>query len=498
VATAFGAKRAGHAGIPIALSAGQPSPPIRIKMPRGAVITGMVRDKDGAPLSGLTVVAVPPSAEGSARVPSLATAVSDDQGAYRLFGLVPGDYFVAAYFDVTGIGDTSVSIPSTEDIDARFAEMSRPPRAGLRAAPSPVRTPEPTYSPSPTFYPGTPMAENAERISLASGEERTADFAVSLVRTGAVEGQVRMSDGSPLSAVRAGLDRLGPSVPDAPGSNWFTVTLATGNPRFRFTGVTPGRYILSARGQSRSGGPLQWASTEVTTTGDDLAGLALDLRPAMHISGKAVFEGSVPPDPRQLSAIRLAATPTRAAFSSAAYPSNLRQSASPPAAIAANGAFDIADLIPGTYSLEARATGTWRLRSAVVGGRDVLDTMVEISAGDVRDVVLTFTERMSELDGVLTTPANAPATDYSILVFTTDQSLWRAGSRRVRSSRPAQTGRFLVSDLPGGEYFVAALTDLDPADLGDPAFLGSLVPGAVRVTLADGVRLTQSLKISKF
>jgi hypothetical protein len=236
----------------------------------------------------------------------------------------------------------------------------------------------------------------------------------------------------------------------------------------------------------------------VTTTGDDLGGLALDVRPAMHISGKAVFESSVPPDPRQLSAIRLAATPTRAAFSSAAYGSNLRQSASPPAEIAANGAFDIADLIPGTYSLEARATGTWRLRSAVVGGRDVLDTMLEISAGDVRDVVLTFTERMSELDGVLTTPANAPATDYSILVFTTDQSLWRAGSRRVRSARPAQTGRFLVSDLPGGEYFVAALTDLDPADLGDPAFLGSLVPGAVRVTLADGVRMTQSLKISKF
>jgi hypothetical protein len=56
-------------------------------------------------------------------------------------------------------------------------------------------------------------------------------------------------------------------------------------------------------------------------------------------------------------------------------------------------------------------------------------------------------------------------------------------------------GRFSVSGLPAGEYYMAALVDPDPAFLTDPAFLEQLAAGAIRVSLAEGERKVQDVRI---
>ena len=61
----------------------------------------------------------------------------------------------------------------------------------------------------------------------------------------------------------------------------------------------------------------------------------------------------------------------------------------------------------------------------------------------------------------------------------------------MKSVRPDQEGRFLVSGLPAGSYLVAATDFMADGDWEDSARLQALRPDAMRVTLPAGT--TESL-----
>jgi hypothetical protein len=82
-----------------------------------------------------------------------------------------------------------------------------------------------------------------------------------------------------------------------------------------------------------------------------------------------------------------------------------------------------------------------------------------------------------------------------VIAFSTDRSHWQPGSRRILSARPATDGSFLFSDLPAGEYFIAALSDLDPLEWQESAFLAQVVPAALKVTLVEGEKKRQDLRV---
>jgi hypothetical protein len=65
----------------------------------------------------------------------------------------------------------------------------------------------------------------------------------------------------------------------------------------------------------------------------------------------------------------------------------------------------------------------------------------------------------------------------------------------MMSARPATDGRFVFRDLPAGEYFIAALTDLDPAAWQEPTFLEQVAPAALRISIAEGQKKNQDLRI---
>ena len=51
--------------------------------------------------------------------------------------------------------------------------------------------------------------------------------------------------------------------------------------------------------------------------------------------------------------------------------------------------------------------------------------------------------------------------------------------------------------LPPGAYRLAAMTQVDPADLGDPAFLAALKKSAIVVKLGEGESVRQDVKFGK-
>jgi hypothetical protein len=110
-------------------------------------------------------------------------------------------------------------------------------------------------------------------------------------------------------------------------------------------------------------------------------------------------------------------------------------------------------------------------------------------------IVATFTDRPTELTGSLTDQDGRAAPGYPIVVFSTDRSQWRNGSRRIAVARPATDGTFRLVGLPPGAYHMAAVVSLDPSETGDPAFLEQLVPASLTVTLAAGTSVVQALRL---
>ena len=139
------------------------------------------------------------------------------------------------------------------------------------------------------------------------------------------------------------------------------------------------------------------------------------------------------------------------------------------------------------------------LKSAIANGRDTLDTPLDIRAGtNLEGVTLTYSDQIGEIAGTLSDGKGTPISDLSILVFTTDRTQWgSSSSRRLRPPiRPSSDGKFSVTGLPAGEYYVGAVTDLEPGDWQDPAFLEQLAAAAIKVTLGDGEKKVQDIKIA--
>jgi hypothetical protein len=83
-----------------------------------------------------------------------------------------------------------------------------------------------------------------------------------------------------------------------------------------------------------------------------------------------------------------------------------------------------------------------------------------------------------------------------VIAFPTNRDWWKTPFRRVRTARPDLKGQYEMQDLPPGEYYVAALTDLAPDDLRNADFLGSIAAAAIRVTIGLGEQKTQNIRLT--
>ena len=99
--------------VPVTLSAGG-TKVVNATLQTGAQITGVVRNGDGTPAAGQTLVAFVDDGSLVSR-----SAVSGADGSYTIKGLLPGRYFVAAAFSSPNYGDTfygAAAKPSTPNV----------------------------------------------------------------------------------------------------------------------------------------------------------------------------------------------------------------------------------------------------------------------------------------------------------------------------------------------------------------------------------------------
>jgi len=474
-------------GLPIAVDEGKPVSGLTLRLVPGGVITGTIVDEHGQPMSNARIQVLQPFGSGTDR--RLATLViqgapfTDDRGVFRIYGLQAGKYAVAAL-------QTTASRPGMDGGDLRLASTSNRP-----------------VSYAPVYYPGTMMSSDAAFVEVASGRETSGiDIVMRLVPTARVEGTGTRADGQPVSGIQVQVfPRDASQLPTTQSTGGHTPADGLSF-HFVTNNVPPGQYVVTARATDRrppatlaTPGPVRvlWAQQDVDVNGEDVSGITLVLQPALTITGRVAFEGTTMEALFDAKNLRVILTATGAVGAGAFTPTPLVNEA---------GRFTIPNVVPGRYTLAVSAlslvgnapTGIWSLVSAMAGGRDLLDYPLEVRPGEpVPEIVVTYANQTAELSGRLLDAAGKPMRDLSIVLFSTDRAVWSPGSRRVRAPvRPADDGSFRFLNLPPGEYFLGAVTDVDPKQAGDPALLEQLAPAAIRISIGAGEKKTQDLRIA--
>lgn len=514
----FGALRAGQPGAPLILAAGQRIEDAQLKLARGAVITGSVRDAENEPLTNLDVRVEATTAVGTTRA-FLAQTKTDDQGVYRIFELPAGSYVISARPSSSARGD--MVAPTDAEIDAALKELrSRPAASAGPIAGSPAIRNVPSRAPARpvdfvrVFHPSVFDAADAGVVTVGAGEERAGvDVVVRLLETAAVSGRVLNLGNRPPSEVEITLNKTGQTGMQGGA----TRTIARADGTFRLAGVTPGRYLVSARamtsalfsasyGKPDALAPADFASCATATQelqliGDDANDVSLTLRPCLKIEGHVRFITSDPAAPALAQpGVTITFQPATETKRPMYMPIRL------PAVPDANGRFvlgQFGDVLPGAYhlvvNLPEQAGRGWRLESGTANGQDVLDRPLVIGSDAASPISLdlTFTDRDTSLSGTIEVALPRLAVEYTVVVFPTNRDWWSLPYRRVKAARAAANGQFVIHDLPAGEYFMAALSDLAPDEWRDREFLSLIAPVAMRVTIAPGEQKIQNFKIAR-
>jgi protocatechuate 3,4-dioxygenase beta subunit len=488
VKTYFGSRRPGRGpSRPVALADGQRLTNLAIGIMRGAAVEGTILDEHGVPLSSAQVgVQQRTFVNGEPRLVNppvrVQLATSDDRGRYRLYGLLPGEYLVRSAGGGSRAAGARVNSPG-EIEEALRAQTSGRSESKTSAPGGPVTR-------SVAYFPEGADPSRAELITLAAGEERTGvDIVSRLVRSSRIDGLAIGPSGQPLTDVMVGIANV------SGGTLWGSPGLVRpdADGRFSLASLTPGRYLFFGRASEGSGPasstahlPL-WTSTEVLVNEEEVVDAILKFLPGVTVSGRMALQGLQPQlDPTALS-LSLNALPAIAGASVSM----------PPVAPGADGAFVFSGVAPGRYRLRVTGPAPWALRSATVAGRDVLDIPLEVLPGRaITELHVTLTNRPSELSGMLYDHLERPAPEYAIVMFSTDRAHWLQSPRRMSGVvKVGSDGRYVVRGLPAGEYFLTALSDLDPSQLSDPAVLELLATASMRITLAEGERKVQDLKL---
>ena len=348
---------------------------------------------------------------------------------------------------------------------------------------------------APVFHPGATDIRAAATIALGLSEERTGvDIAIQLVPTATVSGTITSASGAlPLMLV-VRLAPAGAHTEMLAGAGLRGPSAQVGaDGKYMFSGVAPGAYTVKAgTGYGRGAvpnQPTQWAAADVNVSGQDLD-VPLTLQPGVAVNGRVVFEGAQP-TPAQLQTLSFALVPPGSG--------GMIQTGGG-GRVDAEGRFTFAGVTPDTYQFvttwtASAASDKWAIKSSTANGRESFEAPLRVNPNETLEWTVTFTDNPTHLNGSFQDLAGRPATDYHILVFSSDRRYWTPGSRRVRTTRPATDGAFSVRGLPPGEYFLAALADLEPGEWNDPTLLERLVRSSANVTLRDGETTTQDFRI---
>ena len=447
--------------VSVAVSNGETSDAVVTMTPTG-VIRGRVRDASGAFLSNIAVDAIEVAFRNS--LPYLMPVVSkatDDRGEYRLYGLPPGDYYVAA---------------TPRPLSAIAARAG-----GDRSA--------------KTFFPGAVDVNRATRITIHGGEEITSiDIGLQTPQAYKVSGTVSTTiapagprpDAQGAFAViqqtqNARINMLlvsrDPAQPqdERNGSSGIVVPATSAGP-FEIANVLPGSYDLLALFGENTGNPAI-ARTVIDIRNQDVGGISLTIRPGYEVRGKITVDGKAP----DVNMIRMAFEPADALR---------RLGVAAPANLAPDGAFTSPQLPDGRFRVVVRAQPDLYVEDVKQAGQSVFDSGFEIRGANPDPIEVSFKSGAATFDGTLQDAAGKPLIAGSVALVPLTR---RDNPLLYYSAAADSSGAFAIRGITPGEYKLFAWDYMPPGAASNATFLEKYEDKGIGVSFAAGARMTQKV-----
>jgi protocatechuate 3,4-dioxygenase beta subunit len=415
----------------------RPGDKVNVKMVKGGVITGTVKNSNGDELVAISVrafrVKTPngdpiPVAFGSREV------LTDDRGMYRIYGLLAGTYIVSA-------GGLS--------------------RAFGAVMPTAYEAFVPTYAPSAT-------RDTAMEIQVTNGNESPADIQFREDRghviSGAVTGTTTTEAVQQYSANVVVFD-VHSRIEVASAS-----ALSSSNYAFAVYGVPDGDYEVYASQGSITDQKTS-SPTRIKVQGADVTGLHLALAPLASMEGQVTFED----DPNSECGKHRANAFAETMISARRYEPRPPARDAPPSDVPtsarsggrvlpvdARGFFSFKNLQPGTYQIDPApppASG-WYLRSITLGRNSLANVSrdgLNLKRGDhVNGLVVTFAEGAAKFKGHLSV-GEGQVLPSKLRVYLVPAEREAADNLLRFYEAAADTdGSFTLDNLAPGKYLIVA------------------------------------------
>jgi hypothetical protein len=445
VGLSYGQQRPTDAQKPLTILDNQTVERMDFTLPRGGVITGRVLDEFGEPMPEVMIGAQQyQNIQGQRRlVPTGRQATTNDIGEFRVFGVSPGQYYLVATWRST----------------------------------NPMSTEKTAYA--PMYYPGTENPAQAQRLTLAAGQELS-DIVLSLkpLRATRVTGTVVTSDGRPMGGFVMVMSTTG-----------FGFSGGSGGPirpdgTFIVNGLAPGEYTLRAQSGGMPSDDSEVGTAKITATGDDITDLRIVAAKPSVLSGRIVSDPAI-----------AAALPTTVQLMLSPTDMSTMMMGMTQAKMGADGTFEMKSG-PGRMRINTMGAAGWTIRSVRLNGTDITDAGIEFKASeDISGLEVELTNKLTAISGLVTNARGEPVKDYTAIAFAQDRDKWKPFSRYQGAGRPDQDGRFKINGLPPGDYYVIALDKIESGQTTDPDFLEMIRSKATMFTIREGETRTVDLKI---
>ena len=453
----FGQRSAFASADPITLTDGQRFA-ADFRLSRGGAIGGRILDEFGDPLAGANVTAMrlQTTAQGSRTVRTGTSVPSDDTGAYRIYGLPPGQYYVAVNDPSAARIVVLTSPDGSSELQLNGGSTDTPVAAERitftgNVSFSDNETRRTSYA--PTYYPGTANITEAQKLTLGLGEEQSGiSLTIVPVKAARITGKVMGSNGMPMRAQVNLMSAMGQGFTPSGGRN------GTANDgTFTLTNIPPGTYTLNVLGPNIGAVPPEVASMPLVVNGEDIVGLTIATGSGASIQGMIVADnGSRLPT----SSVTVEAVPLQSGSATWA----------PRDAADENGTFVLEGLL-GAYSLRVQSLPSgWIVKSVAANGLDVSDAAMEFRPGDRVTVRVELTDRVTQVSGSVR--PNRDVRSGTVVVFADEPAKWTGLSRFVKTARIGEDGRFSINGLPPHQRYIAIAIDyVEQGEATNPEFL---------------------------
>ena len=454
----------------LTLAAGQKMTDVIFKLTPQAIIAGHIVDEDGEPLAGVTVqtMRVGYARDGKKQLMPGAGAATNDLGEYRIRGLAPGKYFLAAIYRSAGM--------NSYDLPERITGGSEAQQAADEGYPT-------------TYYPNATRAESAAQIEIGPGSQiQGIDMRLIRTRTAHIRGRVV---NVPSRFAQNMMVQLLPRDMTFARMGIQNIARAAGNGgTFELRGVAPGSYVLSAF--SNNDVEALRARMPIEVGASNIDKIELTLMPGVEIAGRLVVEGQ--PNPAAgVTGPNANSTNPRPYVS--LMPKASSMMGGPGTQVKEDLAFKLDHVSREPYDIGVGGLPEgYYLKSVRIGDQDVTDTGVDFTeAAPAGEIVVIVSANGGQIDGTVQNEKSEPAAGATVVLI--PEASRRSSNYLYKRVGTDQNGHFTIKGVKPGEYKVFAWEDVENGAYQDPDFLKPLESKGEAVSIKESAHESVQVKV---